>query len=423
MKVALKQGVYLDVTASKKFKTSRIMISFSRQAQSAKELAMRTLITSVLETASAKYPTQKQLADHLSYLYGANFGIYINRYGRLNQVIASLTLANDRFLKDDTNLLAAGLDFLNEVLVNPLLDEAGLFDEKIFTLQQKNLASYIKSIQDNKRSYVAMQIQSAYYTDVVQATPQMGTPEDVLALDRAEVTAYYHQMLAQDEVLITINGEVDPVQVEADCQASLNLAARPAQNWQLYYQQALLPAVIRRVEKQVLNQSKLDFVFALNYRHPAENYAAILFNTLFGASPLSKLFVNIREKQSMAYYASSSLNAFTNSLLIQTGIEGCNAKKVEMLVLEQLTSIIAGDFSAQELQMAKEEIITAWESQLDSQGNDLNQKNLNHFLNRQSDYATKVAKLQAVTKAQVQAVARKARLQAVYLLDGQEGLA
>ncbi|MEE5988421.1 insulinase family protein [Ligilactobacillus equi] len=421
MKVALKQGVYLDITASKQFKTSRIMISFSRQAQSAKELAMRTLITSVLETASAKYPTQKQLADHLSYLYGANFGIYINRYGRLNQVIASLTLANDRFLKDDTNLLAAGLDFLNEVLVNPLLDEAGLFDEKIFTLQQKNLASYIKSIQDNKRSYVAMQIQSAYYTDVVQATPQMGTPEDVLALDRAEVTAYYHQMLAQDEVLITINGEVDPMQVEADCQTSLNLVARPAQKWQLYYQQALLPAVIRKVEKQVLNQSKLDFVFALNYQHPAENYAAILFNTLFGASPLSKLFVNIREKQSMAYYASSSLNAFTNSLLIQTGIEGRNAKKVEMLVLEQLTSIIAGDFSAQELQMAKEEIITAWESQLDSQGNDLNQKNLNHFLNHQSDYATKVAKLQAVTKAQVQAVAQKARLQAVYLLDGQEG--
>ena len=59
--------------------------------------------------------------------------------------------------------------------------------------------------------------------------------------------------------------------------------------------------------------------------------AALLYNGILGGYPHSKLFINVREKESLAYYASSRFDGIKGSLMIQTGIEISNKEKAETL--------------------------------------------------------------------------------------------
>jgi predicted Zn-dependent peptidase len=71
----------------------------------------------------------------------------------------------------------------------------------------------------------------------------------------------------------------------------------------------------------------------------------LVFNELFGGSPLSKLFMNVREKASLAYYASSSFDTFRGVLKVQAGIDGKNHDQVLAIIAAQLSAIQAGDFT------------------------------------------------------------------------------
>ncbi|WP_243680892.1 hypothetical protein [Lacticaseibacillus manihotivorans] len=112
------------------FKTTRIAVHFLAPLAKA-DVAARTLLTSVLETASRKYPTQSELSAYLEALFGASFGIGVGKEGRMHRVTASMNLLSDQLAQSD--LLAQGMAFLKQVLFNPLMVN-DRFDEAIFFL-------------------------------------------------------------------------------------------------------------------------------------------------------------------------------------------------------------------------------------------------------------------------------------------------
>ncbi|MCQ5003442.1 insulinase family protein, partial [Escherichia coli] len=68
--------------------------------------------------------------------------------------------------------------------------------------------------------------------------------------------------------------------------------------------------------------AKLNLAYHFPVFYRDENYyAALVMNGILGGTPYSKLFANVREKASLAYYASSQLRLFSSHLAIQTGID------------------------------------------------------------------------------------------------------
>ena len=49
--------------------------------------------------------------------------------------------------------------------------------------------------------------------------------------------------------------------------------------------------------------------------------ATRLMAALFGGTPNSKLFLNVREKLSLCYYCSASYNSMKGIMLVQSGVE------------------------------------------------------------------------------------------------------
>lgn len=418
MQVQIVPGVTLDFIASKQFKTSRINLTFVTANVSKKTVALRTLIANMLEVSSQKYPDQKAISDQLAFLYGATFGTSVNRRGNLHLVNFEMRVVNDHYLKERQQLLTEAIDFLQELIFNPLVVNQA-FDQAMFTLQQKNLIAYLESIKDNKQAYALQKLQQAYFEDKVHQIPPYGDKKNLAALTAAECYAYYQEMLAHDEVIITLSGDFASDEVLAAI-AQLKFTPRTVGKYQLTYKQTARNKLVAYEEQQDLNQSKLN----LAYHFPVEyrgkyHYAALVFNALFGGSALSKLFTNVREKASLAYYANSSFDSLRQVLFVQTGIQADKKQQVLDLIEQQLAALVAGDVEAQLLANIKQELITDYEIRQDSQATALIQATMDQLSQSKVTANEWKAAIMAVSVADVQAVAALAKLEVSYFLKGQ----
>lgn len=418
MRVNLTSGVDATLITTQQFKTTRIIISFLKQIESKKELAMRTLLANILETSSQKYPTQKQVAQKLAALYGASFGTTSNRHGNVHALNMILNCVNDKYLQKPQEILKQALEFLEEMLFAPLVDENG-FDQKTFMRQKSNLEDYLVSLADNKQTLAALKVQELYFTKSWQQVASFGSQADLKNITAQELYAYYLQCLTKDQVQIVVLGDLVSETKIQELLQNLPFVARTSQNLQPFYTQEVIPTVKETSDSEELSQSKLDLMFNLPVKyHTKDHYAALVLNGLFGGSPLSKLFVNVREKESLAYYASSSLDILRQTILVQTGIQAENKEHVVELIIQQLQAIAKQDFSLEVFENVKASLVNSYLSRLDSQMNLVNRVISDYLTNTVSDEAKWVANIKEVTPQEVANLATKIKLQAVYFLEG-----
>nr|WP_225354189.1 insulinase family protein [Lacticaseibacillus saniviri] len=331
MRIELTSGVHLNLIQTNQFKTTRISVQFVAPLAQA-TVTKRTLLTSLLETNSQDYPTQAQLSAHLENMFGASFGIGVAREGRLHRVSATLNLIADRF--SDTTLMADGFGFLARILLRPNIRE-GAFDQATFERERENLADYLASLDDDRQTQAALGLQQLYFaSDPDQATPSFGRREDLLTLDAQQMATYYEQMIQEDQIEITVLGQFEEADV-IRLAKQFAFTPRAELNQLATYDHEIGEQRSETVQANV-NQAKLNFGYhvAIDDFGPAY-YAAIVTESLFGGSPLSLLFTNVREKESLAYYASSQLDALRHFMLVQTGIDADSVARVTELVEAQ----------------------------------------------------------------------------------------
>lgn len=420
MSIALKQGVNLHVIPTDKYKTIRIMIRFAAPL-SAETISKRTLLSSLLETNSHTYPTQTKLSEKLADLYGASFGINVNKKGDSHYVSVILNVVNDKFLPNGASVLPEAIAFLKEILFNPNVTDSQ-FDQGTFDREQKNLNDYIASIYDDKQSHASLALQELYFGQADrQKMPSFGTIEAVSKETAISIKAYYDEMITTDDIDIIVVGDVEEAAIKSIFQ-EWPLTDRSVYE-QSFYQQELVPQVLKKVEVQPVIQSKLNLAYQTTiYYHHDAYFALQVFNGLFGGFPHSKLFMNVREKESMAYYASSSIDTFRGILTVQTGIDGANKDRVLTLIDEQLTSLVAGEVENEALEQTKEMLKNHYLLGLDNPSAVTEAAYIDSkFPHSKMSDQQWLAAIDAVSLADVQAVAKKISLQAVYFMEGGQG--
>lgn len=417
MRIQLANGVFLNVLSTKQFKTTRVAVHFIAPAK-ADTFAARTLLTSVLETSSAKYPTQDALSAALEALFGASFGIGVAKDGTTHRVTATLTLVADQLAQKP--LLAQGFTLLREVLLRPLVID-GQFDGAVFDRERKNLAAYLASLDEDRQLQASLATARLYFQgNDAQATPSFGTVDQLNQTTLKGLMTTYQAMISHDQIEIVVLGDVAEEQVRPLAER-LGFAARQAPTYALIYRQPEAPVRQQTVQAHV-NQAKLNLAYtAPSDLYGRQYYANVVMNELFGGSPLSLLFSNVREKASLAYYASSGFNPFRQFLMVQTGIDGANRERVQALIAAQLADLARGNFPPALLAEIKEGLLNARQAAYDSP-RFLARQELLHALvpTHQPGYAAFAAAISAVTKQEVMAAAAALQLQAVYFLDEQE---
>lgn len=418
MAIQLQPGVNLNVITTEKYKTIRMYLRFSTP-HTKKAATQRTLLTSLLETSTLNYPTQTALSAKLAELYGASFGLNVSKRGQIHQVNVGMTIVNGKYL-NQPDLFSEAVQFLREVLFYPHIKE-GRFDEALFELEKSNLQAYLASLYEDKQTLASLKLQELYFgQDEDQKTPSFSGAKEIETVTNETLVLAHQALLAQDQIDIFVVGDITQEQVLKEMH---HLAFPLTDRTPIvpFYKQALSHQVQEARQVEEVLQGKLNLGYATNvyYDQIPERFALSVFNGLFGGFPHSKLFMNVREKASLAYYASSSVDFFRGFLSVQTGIDTQNKDQVLTLITEQLNALQAGDIREEELSQTKAMLKNQFLLSLDNP-QALIETAYHQTLLPQTKLSDEevLRAIEAVTKEQVQTIAQQIQLQAIFFLDG-----
>lgn len=382
------------------------------------EAAKNAILPYILKQGTANFPTRQILSQRLEEIYGAHLSAGISKRGE-DQVISFHTeFIADSFIPNGESLLVEAAQLLCEVIFNPRT-EGNKFSEEIFEKEKKNLADRIRAQINDKRAYASDRLCEITCEKTAYAVSSLGSEESVNALDNAELYAYYKKMITSSKINIYLAGEADPEKTASEireCIAGMEFSAAkiPATE--------ILPArdEIRSVhEKLDVTQGKLAVSFTTGVRPEEEKiWALSVANSVFGGGAHSKLFNNVREKLSLAYYAGSSLHKLKGIILVNAGVEFENFEKAYDEILLQLAELKAGKITEEELVAAKLAIINSlkayYDDQIYMQSFYLGEK----IVGTNYDIEHYISKIESVTMEEVVDAAQSICENSVYYLEG-----
>ena len=346
--IQLTPGVVLRHYPDKRFKTAVISVQFLRP-MCREEAALNALLSAVLLRGSKHHPDMRSITARQDELYGASLPPLLRRIGDLQTVGLFCGFLEDRFALPGDEIMAPAIDLVRELLLEPKLVE-GLFDPEFVESEKRNLIADIESELNDKRAYAAAQMFRSMCAGDSFAVPIRGTVEDAQAITPQSLFDHYRKVLRTSPVEICYVGSAGAEEV-AECLMPLaaQIAAEPMQ----LPEQTPLTLTAPEwefSETMDINQGKLSmgFTTCVDYWHP--DYIAMqVCNAVYGAGMTSKLFVNVREKLSLCYYAGSGYYGSKGILTVSAGIDFDQENTVRGQVLALLAECRAGQISDEEL--------------------------------------------------------------------------
>ena len=360
----------LRVCRTEKFKAG--MLSLSAVLPIRRDRVwMTSLLLSVLRRGTEKYPTLEAINRRLDYLYGTELGIR-NFYRGDAQVIGfSAEYPEGAYLPSREDMTRDVLDVMCQILFHPLLDEDGLLLSRYVESEKQMQCDAIRALKNNPRSYAIEHARAVLYENEPCGAAVYGTEEEVEAVTPAALTAHWRELIGNIRLDCFYVGSLTDTYL---CDALADTVSPYLTNTKGGFSLPMPATIVRaaattrRVEESLeVGQGQLILGFRTGCALGDDGYyACMVCNELLGASPISKLFVNVREKLSLCYHCSSSYQATKGTVTVQSGLLPVNRARAEEAILAQIAALADGDFSDEELIGAKKSILNAYRQLEDS---------------------------------------------------------
>jgi len=410
------KGVRLHFIQSEKFKTNKIRVRFSAP-MSKETVAGRVLTASMLETVNAVYPTSQAFRERLANLYGADYSTSLSRRGLVHYLDINLSFVRDKFLSRKNVLTDAMLDFLKASLFSPLVSQDA-FDESAFEIEKKNILNDLEAEIENHFYHAHRELDKLFYEEEEMQMPRVGTIELIQKETAASSFAAFQEMLQENQIDFFFIGDFNEVAVREKIQ-SFNFAPRQ-QELQLVYQQEYSNVLREGLEQKDVHQSiiELAYHFPIQYGE-SEHLPLVVLNALLGGFAHSKLFVNLREREGLAYTISSNFDIFSGMMRIYAGIDRSNRTRTVALINRQILDLKRGNFSQEELNQTKKMLRNSVLLAQDRQNTILERAYMASVLgNKFLSLEAWLEALEQVHKDDIIKAAGLLKLQAIYFMEG-----
>lgn len=414
--IELLPGVTLRCHPDTRFKQGCLSFSMIRP-MCAEEAALNALIPAVLLRGTAKHPDLRAITLKLDDLYGASMGTQVRRVGDYQTQGLYCGFLEDRFALPGDRILAPMVDFLREVLLEPVL-ENGVFSKAFVESEKKNLIATIESELNDKRAYAMGRMLRTMCKADSFGVPRLGDKEAVAAITPESAWNHYQKCLRESRIDIFYVGTAPAEQVAKLLMPLFESISRNYVN--LPGQTPFCDAGGAHLSEQMdVTQGKLCMGYVTPVTNRDEGFVATqVMNTIFGAGMTSKLFMNIREKMSLCYAIGSGYYGTKGIVTVSAGIDFDKEQLVRDEIQRQLDALCSGDIIDSELRSAKEALLSSLRGTHDSPGS------------IEGYYATAALSgmgmtpdvymdaVRSVTEEQVAAAARQLQLHTTYFLKG-----
>ena len=413
-------GVWLTHIRSDKFKTACLSITLLTQLQR-ESAAMNALLPLVLRRGTARYTDMEAISRRLDELYGAAIEPVVRRIGEIQCLGFFASVPEEDYLPAGADTLRGTCELMGQMLLAPNT-RGGLLLPDYVDSERDKLIEMIRARLNDKLSYSVSRCIEEMCCCENFAVSRFGDEESAAAIRYQKLTKQYRNLIQTSPIEIFYCGRAEEKRVESLLRDALSTLPRGEIDYDIGTDvrlNALEETPREYTEQMNVTQAKLVIGWRLGKTMDDPNPAALrLFASLFGGSTASKLFVNVREKLSLCYFASAVADVHKGVLLAYAGTEADNVGRAKEEIFAQLASIANGEITDEELSAARADVKSALKSALDVQGA-LEGFYLSAALDG-ADYSPEElsALVDDVTKEELVEIARGCECDMIYTLTG-----
>lgn len=410
-----KQAYKIHFIKTDKFKKVKIRINF-KEKMTKEKVVYRNMLSLVLLEATKKFNTRRLLDIECENLYNIGVGAGTSNSGNYHLLRFNTTFLNEKYT--EKGMMEESFKFFLEFIFNPNVID-GKFESQTFNNAKNILKEDIESYADNPGRFAFSRIYEIMCPNSVIKYRSTGYIEDLEKVTEENLYEYYKELLTNNEIDIFIIGNIDVKQMEKIIADNFNIdSIKHEQLAHIVKQDDFRkePRVIK--ENKNINQSILILGSKLKDITEFERkYVLVLYNYILGGSADSKLFKEVREKNSLCYSISSTHSGIANLEFISAGIDKENYDKAVELIKAEIKNMEDGNFTEEDINQAKITFLASLKEIEDTANGIINIYEAHEYL----DYdllEERAKEIEKVTKEDIINVSKKMYLDTIYLLEG-----
>ena len=410
----------LHILPTDKFKTTTMIVHIEQDLKE-ETVTQTALLPHILKRGCAKYPSTQQLRQYTDQLFGAVFHADVIKKGEKQIVQIQLEIANEKYLSDNSPLLQKGIEFLGEVIARPLIQDGG-FSKSFVRSEADLLKKRISSLVDDKIRYANQRVTEEMCKDEPYRLLSHGRLEDLDDVDPVGLYQYYQQLLAENPIDIYVVGDVQIDEVRKEVERCFHLNRQNIRhiNFNPVQKDQVEEKLV--IDQMDVGQGKLNIGCRTHITLQDDDYEALLvYNGILGGFPHSKLFVNVREKASLAYYAVSRLESHKGIMMMMSGIETDKFDQALEIMKKQMAMMKTGEISETEFMQTKAALNNQLLETKDNARTIIDLSYNGRISSTEKTLEQILEKVNQVTIEDVVAVAQKVEIDTIYFLRDKEG--
>ncbi len=410
-------GAYnLHIIKTDLYKTITVKIFFREKALK-ENITKRNFLSRIMMLGSNDYKSKVELTKAEQDLYAVNISGTNRRIGNYLDTGLSLKVLHDKYTEPEN--FEKSLDLLNSLIFNPKVTN-NAFDEVDFDTVYEEYKADLNSLVEDKLTYALIRGLEKTDDKSVISYRGIGYLEDLEKITKENLYEYYKEVIKHDFVDIFVLGDVDEEYITNVIREKfkINTFKKQPINALVTPLKSSRPKIVK--EKVISEQDNLVITLNLNNLTDYErNYPLSLYNAILGGGSESLLFSEVREKNSLSYYISSTPNKLDNLIIIRGGITKDRSMDAVNIIKKILKDLENGKIDDDRIEKAKEYYTSAIDDIIESPFQIIESYYMIELLGV-DDIETKRKKMLKVTKDEIIALAKKVKINTIYILEGSD---
>ena len=413
------EGIKIHKIETNQFKTNLYAV-FLATPLKRENVTKDALIAAVLRRGTKNIISQDKISKELEEMYGASFDCGIEKTGDNHIIKFYLEALNEEFLPEKEELTQKCINILLDIVTNPFVENNG-FKQEYVDGEKENLKQIINGKIDNKARYSLDRCVEEIFKGEPYGLYKYGYVKDLEKITPQNLYEYYKELIKNCKIDIYYSGIFDNDNTEKIIEKRLqenNIEPRNAKyviNNEMTEKKQ--KSETKTVEESMdVTQGKLVLGLQIDDNNKNSRFAASVYNAILGGGANSKLFQNVREKNSLAYTASSSYIRTKNVILVHCGIDIDKYEKALETIKEQIEDMKKGNFTDKDIEDAKKLIISSVKSISAEQDTEITYDYGQELSNEHTTIKEYQQNIEQVKREQIVDIANKININTIYFL-------
>ncbi len=346
-RIEIAENIGFSSVIDSKFKTVSLVIRFITELDKS-TVSENALGFSYLSDSNSKLNTIALLNEKLSELYGAEISSSVRKRGDVQILGLSSSWLSNRYAIDGEDIESEMTGIFMDCLFSPNAAD-GRYDSELFAITQKDMLDRIDAEINNKRGYALVKGMELACKGEPAENSANGTRETASAVTVESAYNAYRRILETAQVEIFYVSPDENTKLPELFRENFSRINRRSHSCVFRTISPFKDETEILSEELDVRQSKMVMCFKTD---SDDVFALKMLSTIYGETPVSKLFANVREKLSLCYYCACRFTQTKNILCVDSGVEKGNIEKAKEEILNQLDEIRKGNISDDEIESA-----------------------------------------------------------------------